>query len=59
MPRWKLGLPPAICAPIDDLLVRCNTKFVPVALANKNVHPLGVLLAHDREYESRYVRAVA
>ena len=45
----KMRLTPASGAPIEDLLVQCNKNFVALALANKNAHTLGVLLAHDRE----------
>ena len=44
---------------VRSLLARRNKNVAAVALANKNARTIWALLAHDREYEPHYVRAVA
>ncbi len=44
---------------VRSLLARRNKNVAAVALANKNARTIWALLAHDREYEAHYVRAVA
>ena len=42
---------------IKNLLVRRNKNVAAVALANKNARTIWALLAHDRDYETGYVKA--
>ena len=44
---------------LKSLLARRNKNVATVALANKNARTIWALLAHDREYEARYVRVAA
>jgi transposase len=44
---------------LKNLLARRNKNVAAVALANKNVRTIWALLAHDRDYEPGYARAVA
>jgi len=44
---------------LKNLLARRHKNIAAVALANKNVRTIWALLAHDRDYEPGYARAVA
>ena len=44
---------------LKNLLARRHKNVAAVALANKNVRTIWALLAHDRDYEPGYARAVA
>ena len=44
---------------LKNLLARRHKNVAAVALANKNVRTIWALLAHDRDYQTGYVRAAA
>lgn len=56
---YRAGQKPESCSWINGVVNRRNKNVAAVALANKNARIVWALLAHERQYEAGYTRAMA